>query len=209
VSGASTAWRRRSGWLAAAGLFLAANAVFFFWYRGTGRLRQEGLESRRVALAAQVSEAESEAERLQGQSARLSRVSAALEEFYGKRIGTQRSTLAATVDEIHAILKRAGIAPSQIGYQTTALPKLDLSEMIASFSFAADYQKFKRLLDLFETGPRWIVVKEISLARDDDVPGSVQVRMTIATYFAGEGSQRDGRADSAGGVASAAPRSRS
>ena len=209
MSGAGAVWRRRSAWLFAAGFFLVANAIFFFWYRGTGRLRQEGLESRRASLTAQVNDAEREAERLQGQSARLSRVSAALDEFYGKRIGTERATLAATVDEIHDILKRAGIAPTQISYQTKPLPKLDLSEMLAAFSFAADYQKFKHLLDLFETGPRWIVVREIALARDGEVPDSVQVRMAIATYFAGEGSGRDGRPVAAGGVASAAPRSRS
>jgi hypothetical protein len=204
VSGAGAVWRRRSGWLLAAGLFLVANAGFFFWYRGTGRLRQEGLESRRATLAAQVTEAEREAERLQGQSARLSRVSAALEEFYSKRIGTERATLAATVNEIHAILTRASISPTQIGYQTTPLPKLGLAEMQAAFSFAADYQKFKHLLDLFETGSRWIVVREISLARDGDVPDSVQIRMTVATYFAHEGTGRDARP-----VAASAPRSRS
>lgn len=186
MSGAGAVWRRRSGWLLAAGLFLASNATFFFWYRGTGRIRQEGLEARRVALASQVSSAEREAERLEAQSQRLSRVSAAIEEFYGKRVGTERSTLAAVVEEIHGTLKSAGIAPAEISYQSKTLTKLDLSELNAGFSFAADYQKFKRLLQLFETGPRWIVVREISLARNPEVPGSVQVRMAVATYFADE-----------------------
>jgi hypothetical protein len=49
------------------------------------------------------------------------------------------------------------------------------------------------LLDAFETGPRWIVVREISLARNADVPGSVQARMSIATYFADEESGRSAR----------------
>jgi len=186
VRGAGAVWRRRAGWLAAAGLFLAANAAFFFWYRGTGRTRQEALESRRAELASEVTAAEREAQRLEGQRVRLSQVSAAIEEFYGRRIGTRRATLASIVEEIHATLKRVGIAPSDIGYNLKPVGKLPLLEMDAAFGFAADYQKFKRLLDAFETGPRWIVVREISLARNADVPGSVQARMSIATYFADE-----------------------
>jgi len=209
VSAAAEVWRRRGGWLAGAGLFLLANGAFLFWYRGTGRIRQDALEARRVALSTQVGAAEREAERLQVQSQRLSKVSGAIEEFYGKRIGTERATLASVVDEIHATLKRVGIAPSQISYSTKPLAKVGLSEMDAGFSFAADYKKLKRLIDAFEIGPRWIVVKEIALARDDSAPGSVQVRMTVATYFSDEHPEDGGRLAAAGGTPIPAPKRRS
>jgi hypothetical protein len=177
------AWRRRSGWLAAAGLFLAANVLFFFWYRGSGEKRQEALEARRASLASEVTNVEREAGRLADQNKRLSQVSRAIDEFYGRRVGSQRETQAAVVDEIHSILKRAGVAPSQIAYTISPVAKLPLSQMTAAFSFAADYRKFKHLLDLFETGPRWIVVREISLAQNGDVPGAIQARTVVATYF--------------------------
>ncbi len=195
-------WRRRLGWLAAAALFLAANAAFFFWYRSTAQSRQDALEARRMSLTAEVAATERESARLEAQRKRLWQVRSALEEFYGKRVGSQRQTLAPVVDEIHATLKRVGIAPSEIGYTITPVNKLPLSEMAASFSFAADYGKFKRLLDAFETGPRWIVVRDISLARRPDSPGTVQVHMTLATYFADEGTE--GRI--AEGPAPASPR---
>jgi len=184
-------WRRRAGWLAAAGLLLAANAGFFLWYRSTGQARQQALEARRAALSGDVAAAEKEAERLEGQRQRLSQVSSAIEDFYGRRIGTRRETLAAIVDEIHATLRRVGVAPSEIGYTIKPVAKLPLAEMNANFGFAADYRKFKQLLDAFETGKRWIVVREIAIARNADVPGSVQVRMTVATYFADEGEARE------------------
>ncbi len=180
------AWRRRSGWVLVAGLFLAANAAFFFWYRGSGEKRQEALEARRAALASEVTAAESEAAKSSGQSQRLSQVSEAIEEFYGRRIGTQRATQAAIVDEIHSLLKKAGVAPAQIGYTLEPIAKLPLSRMTATFSFAADYRRLKKLLELVETGPRWIVVKEISVARNSEAPGALEVHMVIATYFAGE-----------------------
>ena len=179
-------WRRRAGLLAAAGVFLVANAAFFVWYRGTAQSRQEGLEARRTALAAEAATAEREAARLDGQSRRLSQVSAAIGDFYGKRIGTQRATLAPVIDEIHATLKRVGIAPAQIAYTVAPLKGLPLSEMSAGFSFAADYNKFKRLLEAFETGSRWIVVREIALQGNPETPGSITARVTVATYFSEE-----------------------
>lgn len=209
MRGAGAVWRRRAGWLLAAGLFLAANAGFFFWYRGTGQTRQEALEGRRAALSAEVGAAEREAQRLEGQRRRLSLVSAAVEEFYGRRIGTRRATLASIVEEIHATLKRVGIAPSEIGYTLKPMTKLQLLEMDAGFTFAADYQKFKRLLDAFENGPRWIVVREVSLARDADVPGSVQARLTVATYFAEEEADRGARPAAPAAAPGAAGKGRS
>ena len=186
MNGRFAVWRRRAPWLLAAGLFLAGNAAFYFWYRGTSESRQEALEARRGALSAEALGAEREAQRLEAQNRRLSQVSAAIGDFYGKRIGTQRATLAQIVDEIHATLKRVGIAPGEIGYAINAMTGLPLSQMTAGFSFAADYVKFKRLLEAFEIGSRWIVVREISLARNPEVPGSVAARVTVATYFSEE-----------------------
>jgi Tfp pilus assembly protein PilO len=180
------AWRRRSGWLLAVTLLLGVNASFFFWYRGSGEKRQEALEARRAALASEVSAAEREAEKSSDQSRRLSQVSQAIEEFYGRRIGSQRATQAEVVDEIHSLLKKAGVAPSQIGYTLEPVAKLPLSRMTATFSFAADYRRLKKLLEAIETGSRWIVVREVSVARNSETPGAVEVHMAIATYFAGE-----------------------
>ena len=45
-------WRRRAGIVAAAGVILLANLGFFLWYRSTARLRADGLERERAALAA-------------------------------------------------------------------------------------------------------------------------------------------------------------
>lgn len=195
-------WRRRAPLLAACVLFFAANLGFFFWYRGTMRERDLSLEVRRAALAAEVETAEKEAETLAAQARRLSAVSAAIEEFYGRRVGTRRQTLAAVVSELHAILNRVGIAPRDIGYSTTPVTDLPLSRMAIRFGFDADYSKLKSLLEAFEKGRRWIVVREISLARNPEVPGGVQVRVALATYFSDE--EEDRRpARSAGGVAPA------
>jgi hypothetical protein len=61
---------------------------------------------------------------------------------------------------------------------------LPLSEMLVTFSFRADYNRFKQLLASIETDRRWIVVRDVALSQDADLAGSVQARLMLATYFA-------------------------
>lgn len=176
-------WVRRAGWLAVAGVFLAANVGFFLWYRGTARDRKAALESRRASLERDVQSREADAKKLAGDRARLSDVRAALDEFYGRRIGGERETLAAVVDEVHLILKKTGVSPGQIGYGPGAADVPGLTQMIISFGFKGDYARFKQLLEAFQTSRKWLAVREVGLNRDQDTPGAVQVRISVVTYF--------------------------
>jgi Tfp pilus assembly protein PilO len=193
------AWRKRAGLLALAGLLVAGNLAFYLWYRATAQERREAAETRRAALTRDVEVREAEAAKLAAQRDRLSSVSSAIEEFYGRRIGSRRETLAAVVSDLHSTLQKSGIAPAQISYVTAPLPNLPLSEMRITFTFRNDYLRFKQFVGAVESGPRWMVVREIGLARDTELPGAVQVRMALATYFAGEPATPP-RTASAGGV---------
>ena len=182
----TAAWRKRAGLLALAAVLVAANLAFYIWYRGTAQDRRETMEQRRAALSREVDEREKEASKLAAQRDRLSQVSSAIEEFYGRRIGSRRDTLAAVVSDLHATLQRAGIAPAQISYATAPVPNLPLSEMRITFNFRNDYLRFKQFVAAIESGRRWMVVREIGLNRDTDLPGAVQVRIGLSTYFAAE-----------------------
>lgn len=177
---------RRAQLLAVAVILLATNLGFYLWYRATTQERKDAMEARRVSLTRDVEAREREAARLASQRERLLQVSSAIDEFYGKRVGPARDTLAPVVSEIHLLLQKAGIAPTQISYATQPVPEIPLSQMIVQFAFRNDYSRFKQLLQSIENDRRWIVVRDVGLARDQDLPGGVQVRMSLATYFAGE-----------------------
>jgi len=202
------AWRKRAGLLALAGLLVAGNLGFYLWYRATAQERREAAEARRAALTRDVEVREAEAAKLAAQRDRLSSVSSAIEEFYGRRIGSRKETLAAVVSDLHSTLQKSGIAPAQISDATAPLPNLPLSEMRITFTFRNDYLRFKQFVGAVESGPRWMVVREIGLARDTELPGAVQVRMALATYFAGEpaASPRTASADGVLAPASAGAR---
>jgi Tfp pilus assembly protein PilO len=179
-------WRRRAGLLALAALLAAGNLAFFLWYRSTSQDRERSLEARRVQLASEVESVQAEAARLSAQRKRLSQVSSAITEFYARRVGSRRESLAPLVEEIHAVLRRVGVNPAQISYSIQTVGDLPLTEMRVGFSFRNDYAKFKQLLAAFESDRRWIVIREVGLSRDADFPGGVQVRVQLSTYFAGE-----------------------
>ena len=168
-------------------VFAGANIAFFLTYRSGFAERRAVLESRRDGLQKNVEAVEKEATRVAGQKERLGDVSAAIDEFYGHRIGPERETLAPIVAEIHDILKDVGVAAPQISYATTPMQKLPLSEMRIVFSVKCDYPRFKRLLREIETSPKWLAVRDVSISRDSEKPGSVQVQLGLATYFAEAG----------------------
>ena len=188
-SDAGRIWAKRAGLLAVAGVLLLANLGFFVWYRGTARDRREALEQRRAALEKQLQTKEQEAKKLAGDVERLSEVRLALDKFYGQSVGVSRETLAGFVDELHTILKRVGVSPAQIGYATSPLKDPPITQMIISFNFKGDYGKFKRLLEAIQTDRKWMAIRDVGLARDEEVPGGVLVHMSLVTYFSAEENQ--------------------
>lgn len=177
-------WNRRLPLALGALVFAAANLVFFLVYRSSTSERRAGLEARRDDLARTVAAREAESSKLAQQSQRLTGVSEAMEEFYGHRIGTQDETLAALIADLHAAFKEAGIEANQISYTTSPVTKLPLTKMRVTFPVKSDYQRFKKLLRIFETGRRWIAVESVAIQRAGEQPGAVSVQMELATYFA-------------------------
>jgi hypothetical protein len=184
VNAALLSWRRHALAVVLALVFLGANVGFFLWYRATTRLRAGALEKERAALASDVAAREQEARRLVAQRDRIAGVAEAIQEFYGKRVGGRRETLAPVVDEMHGVFQKVGVFPSQISYSTTAVASLSLTEMLVSFGYSTDYPTFKKLLTAIETDPRWFVVRQFALNRDAQTTNTVQMRIVLGTYFA-------------------------
>ena len=186
MKGRESIWRRRAGLLAAAFVFLIANVGFLVGARSITAARRAALEERRASLTKDVAAKEAEAAKLEGERSRLVRVSTVIDEFYGRRVGSRRATLAPIVDEIHSVMKKNGVAPVTITYGTSPVKSLPLSQMVIGFNFNSDYPRFKRLLSAFETNRRWIVVRDIAVSRVPETPGEIQVHVLLATYFADE-----------------------
>lgn len=187
MSARRSVWLRRLPLLLTALLFAGGNLALYLTYRSSTHVRREALEGRRDELKRSVEAREAEAEKLSAQRERLSGVSAAMEEFYGRRIGSQRDTLAGVVAKVHALLEEAGVTTTQISYSTAEVTKLPLSQMKVVFPIRCDYARFKRLLKAMETGRSWIAVRSVSIQRDGEQAGQVQVQIELVTYFSEPG----------------------
>src|SRR5262249_61576723 len=89
---------------------------------------------------------EKEAARLKEQRDRIAGVNRTIQEFYGRKVGRRRESLAPVVDEMHNVFRKTGLFPLQISYVTQPLESLALTEMLVSFGLTTDYPTFKRLL---------------------------------------------------------------
>jgi Tfp pilus assembly protein PilO len=194
-------WRRRIPVLAGAVLFAGVNLALFFSYRSSSETRRDALEARRAELQRTVEARETEAARISAQKERLSGVSDAISEFYGRRIGTQRETLDDVVAEVHSILKETGVSTSQISYNLTPAKNLPIDQMHITFAVRCDYARFKRLLKAIEGSRRWLAIRAVSINRDAEQPGAVQVQVDLVTYF----DDRESPAGTAPAAASAVP----
>jgi hypothetical protein len=67
------------------------------------------------------------------------------------------------------------------------MTNLPLSQMKMVFPIKCDYGRFKRLLKSMETGRSWIVVRSVTIQRDNEQAGQVQVQMELVTYFSEPG----------------------
>jgi len=186
VKSRESIWKQRLGLLIVAALFLIANIGFLVGAHSITAARRAALEEERAALTADVAAKEAEAAKLQGESRRLAQVSTVMDEFYGKRVGSRRETLAPIVEEIHSVLQKNEVSPVSLSYGTSSLKSLPLSQMVVGFNFNSDYPRFKRLLASIETDRRWLVVRDVALTRVTETPGQVQVHMVLATYFSDE-----------------------
>ena len=144
-------WRQRAGLLVVAGIFFAANLAFLLGSRSITAARRQALEERQTTLSRDVASREAEAAKLGGQRDRLAQVSSVIDEFYGRRVGSRRETLAPIVEEVHAVMQKVGVSTTAISYSTTPLKTLPLWQMLIGFHFDSDYARFKRLLLLKES----------------------------------------------------------
>jgi Tfp pilus assembly protein PilO len=192
VKSSLAAWRERRWIVLPALAFFVANLVFFLAGRAVDASRQASLEESRKTAAEAAQAASKELDQAREAKAHIASVEAAAREFYGARIGTVNATMAATVEEIHQVCRRARVTPHQISYSVAAIPDTPLTQMSIDFSVEGNYQTLRQLVRGFEEDPRWLVVRAVDLARRSETVGEGDVHLQVATYFSKPAGERAG-----------------
>lgn len=176
-------WRERVWIVGPAVVFFLANFGFFLGSRAVDASREEGLKKDLAAARARFAASEEGVRKAGTEQSHIENVRKAAEEFYGNQIGTVDETMSRTVAEIHQVCRKAGVQAHQIAYSAKAMARVPLIEMTVTFAVDGDYATLRRLLLGFEQDPRWLVVRQVQLARKGETVGEGNIHLEVATYF--------------------------
>ncbi len=178
-------WRSRVMLFGVLGLLLLANVAVLLVYRVFYDVRLAGLETTRTELEQRRDAARVAASHSRETERRLTELKKGLDEFYGDVLGTRKERLAALIEDVDTITRRAGFSPSTVTYTEDAVPGAE--KMTISFRVEGRYADIKKLLWAFETSPRFLVPERVQVSLDENIPDVLRVSLAVSHYFRGEG----------------------
>jgi Tfp pilus assembly protein PilO len=142
-------------------------------------------------LAGQISSAQAEVRKLEGQLQQLQRTAkglgelqANLDELRSQRLGTMRERLVAFITDVVRRAQEAGLQPERIAYTAQRETKSGLVYFTASFGVKGSYEQIRRCVFLLETSPQFAVLDGLGLRGDESTSSlDVNVQMIVGTYF--------------------------
>jgi hypothetical protein len=173
-------WREKRIPLAILGLFLAANAVFFFTYRVQYENRLSGLEGDKHAAEQRLEEVRLRRLRTDQQYAAFRKAQSDLAVIYNERWATVPERFTALINEV----KRLEVASQLIGRShgftksekdAKAVPGLGTDVVTISFSVQGTYQQVRRLINLLELSDQFVIIDGISLSGNGGNAGEASI----------------------------------
>lgn len=170
-------------WLPA-GVLVVLNVVWLTGLRGT-------LLGRGSLLAKQVSEAEAEVGKLDGQLRQLERTAKALEELRAnlgelreRRLGPMRERLVPFLQDVVKRTQEAGLQPERVSYAAHREEKTGLVYFAATYSVRGSYDQIRRCVFLLESSPEFVLLDGLGLRGDESTSSlDVGVQLNVGTYF--------------------------
>lgn len=167
-----------------AGALVVLNVIWLSLLRGT-------VLGRGSLLTRQVSEAQSEVNKLEGQFQQLERTSRALGELEanlgdlrGKRLGPMRERLVPFLQDVVRRTYEAGLQPDRVAYTAHREAKSGLVYFTATYGVKGSYDQIRRCVFLLETSPEFVLLDGLGLHGDESTSSlDVQVQLNVSTYF--------------------------
>jgi hypothetical protein len=174
-------WYGRLKILALLVVVILADVAVLISYRGFADQRVAALEEDRKDLEAKRDAAQQTVQRLDGSIKKLEVLQDGLERFYTVTLGSRKERLAALIDEIHDITRKAGLVPDAIAYSEQGSPGGETIHL--SFSVTSSYPDVKRLLATFESSARFLVVDSFTIGVDQTGSDLITVGFALSHYF--------------------------
>ena len=172
-------WREKRTLLIVLGLLLAANTIFFFTYRVQYESRLEAFDARRDTANAQLAEAKRARVAAEQQVAAYRKIERDVTDIIENRWSTQDARLTRLITEVKGLAVRATLTPAAYSFsrgEAKSAPgpssgsaargnqKIGATEMSIKFMVQGTYEQIRRLINMIETSPQFVIIESLSLS---------------------------------------------
>ncbi|HEY6139289.1 MAG TPA: hypothetical protein VI670_16110 [Thermoanaerobaculia bacterium] len=171
-------WREKRIPLAILGVFLAANAVFFFTYRVQYENRLTGLEGDKHAAEQRLEQVRMQRLRAEQQYAAFRKAQSDLAVIYNERWATVPERFTALINEVKRLETASQLIGKSHGFtksekDSRAAPGLGTDVVTISFSVQGTYSQVRRLINLLELSDQFVIIDGVSLSGGGGDGGSI------------------------------------
>ena len=161
-------WREKRIPLAILGVFLLANAVFFFTYRVQYESRLGSLEGDKQAAEQHLQGVRAQRARVEAQVATYRKAQADLAEIYNERWATQQERLTALINEVKRLENASQLVGRSHAFGLTekdakAANGLGTDIVTITFGVQGNYQQVRRLINLLELSNQFVIIDGVAL----------------------------------------------
>jgi len=194
-------WRERRTLLVVLGILLAANTIFFFTYRVQFEERLRDLETRKGQMEQRLTEVRNARQLAERQYAAYRRVQKDIDEIYNVRWSTQSARLAPLITEVKRLAAASQLIPPTYSFssasasantKTDTTGTLNTTVVGIAFGVQGNYQQIRRLINLLELSPQFVIIDSISLSSAAEQ--NLSLTLHVKTLFRDTSAPRGGTA---------------
>ena len=167
-------WREKRIPLIILGLFLLANAVFFFTYRVQYENRLQALEADKSAAEQRLMGLRAERAKTDQQIASYRKAQGDLNVIYNEKWATEPERLTALINEVKRLEQASQLIGRTHSYgksekDAKATPGLGTDVVTIAFTVQGTYPQVRRLINLLEISDQIVIIDAVSLNGTNDV----------------------------------------
>jgi hypothetical protein len=171
-------WREKRIPLAILGVFLLANAVFFFTYRVQYESRLQGLDADKHAAEQRLANLRSERAKTEQQIAGYRRAQSELAMIYNDKWATEPERLTALINEVKNLEKASQLIGRAHAFNKSEKEAklnsgLGTDVVTITFTVQGTYQQVRRLINLLELSDQFVIIDTVSLTGTNEAEPAV------------------------------------
>jgi hypothetical protein len=179
-------WREKRIILLVLGVLLAANTVFFFTYRVRYEQRLRDVHARSEESAQRLKRARQARSMAERQYAGYRKVQHDIEEVYNDRWSTPLKRLTPLISEVQRLAAASQLVPPSYSFTKTESKSdttgaLNTSVVGITFTVQGNYQQIRRLINLLELSPQFVIIDSIALSSPNEQ--TLTLNLHVKTLF--------------------------